>query len=271
MKRYAVIGQPVSHSLSPRIHAAFAAAAGIALEYQALAVEPEHLAARLAEWHAEGWSGFNVTLPHKQAAMALCGDVSERAQRAGAVNTLSRRDGDWQGDNTDGMGLMRDLERLGVALADKRVLILGAGGAARGIIGPLLAARPSSLVVSNRNPWKPEALSETFADLGVLTPRTHWALKGDAFDVVINATSAGHGGVMPPMPDGLFAKGGVAYDLSYGKAHRPFADWATAQSAAAVHDGLGMLVEQAAESFKGWHGVMPQTVPVLAKLREGSP
>ncbi len=268
MKRYAVIGQPVAHSLSPRIHAAFAAAAGVELDYQALAIEPEQLASRVAALHAEGWSGFNVTLPHKQAVMALCGEVSDAAQRAGAVNTLSRRDGDWRGDNTDGIGLIRDLERLNVALAEKRVLILGAGGAARGIIGPLLAAQPASLVVSNRNPWKPEALSETFADLGVLTPRTHWALKGDAFDVVINATSAGHGGIMPPMPNGLFAEGSVAYDLSYGQAHRPFADWATAQGAVAVHDGLGMLVEQAAESFRLWHSVMPETAPVLAALRK---
>ena len=267
MKRFAVIGQPVAHSLSPRIHAAFAAAAGIELDYQALAIDEADLATRLDALHDEGWAGFNVTLPHKQAVMARCEDLSEAARRAGAVNTLTRTDSGWHGDNTDGTGLVRDLARAGVVTAGQRVLILGAGGAARGIIAPLLATRPASLVISNRNPWKPEALSEAFADLGTLTPRTHWALKGDAFDLVINATSAGHSGPMPPMPDGLFADGAVAYDLSYGTAHAPFAEWAKAEGARVVHDGLGMLVEQAAASFARWHGVTPDTAPVLKALR----
>lgn len=267
MKRYAVIGQPVAHSLSPRIHLAFAKAAGLTLDYQALVIDEADLAARLSEMHSGGWAGFNVTLPHKQMVLALCEDLSDNARRAGAVNTLTLTHSGWRGDNTDGVGLIRDLERLGVALAGQRVLMLGAGGAARGIIAPLLATRPAALVISNRNPWKPESLSEAFADLGTLTPRTHWALKGDEFDVIINATSAGHSGAMTPMPDGLFADGAVAYDLSYGKAHGPFAEWAAAQGARHVYDGLGMLVEQAAESFRLWHGVAPDTAPVLAGLR----
>jgi len=267
MKRYGVIGQPVAHSLSPTIHKAFAEAAAITLDYQALAIDAADLAARLAALHGEGWAGFNVTLPHKQAVMALCQDLSDAARRAGAVNTLTPTPGGWHGDNTDGTGLVQDLARLGVTLAGRRVLVLGAGGAARGIIAPLLATRPASLTISNRNPWKPEALSEAFADLGTLTPRTHWALKGDAYDVIINATSAGHSGAMPPMPEGLFADGAVAYDLSYGKAHLPFAEWSTAQGARTVHDGLGMLVAQAAESFRLWHGVTPDAASVLALLR----
>lgn len=270
MKRCAVIGHPVAHSLSPRVHAAFADEAGIALDYQALDIAPDAFEARLAELHAEGWHGFNVTLPHKLAALALCGEaVSERARDAGAVNTLLRSDTGWRGDNTDGEGLLRDLrDNLGVALAGRRVLLLGAGGAARGIIAPLLAQQPAELALSNRNPWKPEALAEAFAGRGPLRPCTHHALKGDAFDVVINATSAGHSGGFPRMPPGLFADGAVAYDLSYGQAHAPFADWARTEGAARIHDGLGMLVEQAAVSFELWHGVLPHTDRVLSALRE---
>lgn len=270
MKRYAVIGQPVAHSLSPRIHAAFAAAAGVALEYDRMEISDADLAARLQVLYDQNWQGFNVTLPHKQAVMALCASVTPRAERAGAANTLMRDAAGWRGDNTDGVGLLRDLQGLGVAVAGKRVLVLGAGGAARGLLAPLLEARPACLAVSNRNPWKPEALRDAFQDLGPVLPRTHWALKGEVYDVVLNAMSAGHAGQMPPLPPGLMATGAVAYDLSYGAAHAPFAAWASGAGAAQVHDGLGMLVEQAAESFLCWHGVLPDTRSVLAAVREAT-
>lgn len=266
MTRCAVIGHPIAHSLSPRLHAAFAAQVGLTLDYQALDIPPEALADRLKGLFDEGWCGFNITLPHKTAVAALCQRLHPRAEQAGAVNTLVRDEAGWLGDNTDGLGLMADLARLGIAVNGRRVLILGAGGAARGILGPLLAASPATLVVSNRNPWKPEALAETFAPLGRVHPRTHLSLKGDRYDLVINATSAGHAGTLPRLPPGLLEAGSVAYDLSYGKAHGPFADWAVQAGARAVHDGLGMLVEQAAESFSRWHGQRPDTAPVLASL-----
>lgn len=266
--RYAVIGQPVAHSLSPRIHPQFAAQFGLALQYEAIDVAPADLAARIAQLHTDGYAGLNVTLPHKAAVAALCESVSERAALAGAVNCLSRRDSGWIGDNTDGEGLVRDLLRLGIAIAGRRVLIVGAGGAARGIIGPLLAAAPSELVVSSRNPWKPEELAERFKAQGALAPRTHLALKGDRYDLIINATSAGHEGAMPRLPSNLLAEGGACYDLSYGPAHAPFAAWAQSQrGVAVVADGLGMLVEQAAVSFDIWLGHRPETDPVLAALR----
>jgi shikimate dehydrogenase len=271
MSRFAVIGQPIAHSKSPFIHAAFARAAGIALQYEALEVSPDDLAGSLAKLHAEGFAGVNVTLPHKTAVAAHCETVSERAERAGAVNTLTRTATGWAGDNTDGAGLLADLARLGIALEGRRVLLLGAGGAARGVIAPLLAARPAQLAVSNRNPWKPEELAERFKALGNIVPRTHLSLKGDAYDVVLNATSAGHSGAMPRLPGALLAKGGAAYDLSYGAAHAPFAEWARSEGAAVVADGLGMLVAQAAEAFAGWHGVKPDLAPVLASLRAPEP
>lgn len=268
MDRYAVIGSPVQHSQSPKIHAQFAAQTGQALSYEAIEIAPEALATELQRLHVEGYRGLNVTLPHKLAAMKLCEGVSERAQLAGAVNTLVRSDGGWQGDNTDGAGLIADLrDNLKIALAGQRVLVLGAGGAARGILKPLLEQRPAELVVSNRNPWKPEELAEQFKPHGKVRPCTHLALKGDRFDVIINATSAGHDGRAPRLPGQLLAAGGVCYDLSYGKAFLPFADWARGQRAAQVADGLGMLVEQAAVSFELWRGVRPATAGVLQALR----
>jgi shikimate dehydrogenase len=267
--RYAVIGQPVAHSKSPAIHAAFAAACAQTLSYEAIEVPADTLAARLQQLHADGYLGLNVTLPHKAAAATLCETISERAQLAGAVNTLSRSDAGWRGDNTDGEGLMRDLARLGFAVEAQRVLLLGAGGAVRGILAPLLLARPASLTVSNRSPWKPEALAEQFKAIGAVAPRTHLALKGDQFDLIINATSAGHGGAMPRMPAGLLADGGACYDLSYGTAHAPFRAWAQSQGATRIADGLGMLVEQAAAAFAIWRGVRPATARVLDALRKG--
>lgn len=265
--RYAVIGQPISHSRSPVIHAQFAQQTAQDLVYEAIAIAPEALASELQRLHAEGVRGLNVTLPHKQAVAKICESVSERAQLAGAVNTLTRTDAGWIGDNTDGEGFVTDLARLGLGVAGRRVLVLGAGGAARGILAPLLTARPAQLVVSNRNPWKPEELAELFKPLGVVTPRTHLALKGDRYDLIINATSAGHGGGIPMLPGQLLATGGDCYDLSYCDAHAPFARWAASQGAERIEDGLGMLIEQAASSFAIWRGVRPHTDSVMDFVR----
>lgn len=266
--RYAVIGQPVAHSLSPRIHQQFAAQSSDRLVYEAIEVTADELPVTLHALHGEGYRGLNVTLPHKQAVAGLCHSVSERASLAGAVNTLIAEPEGWRGDNTDGEGLIRDLQRLGIEPGDRRVLLIGAGGAARGILGPLLALGPRELVLSNRNPWKPEALAEAFRGLGRLRPCTHLALKGDRFDLVINATSAGHEGRAPRLPDGLIDRAGVAYDLSYGPAHAPFKAWALAQGAATVHDGLGMLVEQAGAAYQLWRGRKPGVSPVISALRD---
>lgn len=268
MDRYAVIGQPVAHSQSPRIHAQFAQQAGEQISYQAIEVAPADLGARLQELHAQGYGGLNLTLPHKAAGAAACVSVSAAAQRAGAVNTLVRREHGWHGENTDGPGLVRDLVvNLATPLAGQRILVLGAGGAARGIIEPLLLQAPAELVLSGRTPWKAEEIAAAFKSLGPIRPSTHLALKGDRFDLVLNATSAGHQGEAPRLPAGLFAPAALAYDLNYGRAAAPFLAWAQAQSAARASDGLGMLVEQAAEAYQFWRGRRPETAAVLALLR----
>lgn len=268
MDIYAVLGQPISHSKSPQIHKLFAEQVGASLVYGALEVAPDKLAETLKGLHENGYKGLNATLPHKAAVAALCENVSARAEIGGAVNTLVRTATGWQGDNTDGEGLIQDLKNLGISIKNKRVLVLGAGGAARGILKPLLDEKPAELALSNRNPWKPEELAEKFKPHGSIRPVTHIALKGDLFDVIINATSAGHGGAMPRLPGQLLAKGGACYDLNYGKAFEPFAQWARTQNAVLISDGLGMLVEQAASAFQLWRGVRPNTQPVIAQLRK---
>lgn len=265
--RYAVIGHPISHSKSPAIHSAFARATQQDLHYEAVEVPAGTLADALKRLHDDGMRGVNVTQPHKAEAAALCETTSERAQLAGATNTLIRTDTGWRGDNTDGEGLIRDLARLAYVIEGRDVLVLGAGGAVCGMLAPLLAARPASLTVSNRNPWKPEKLAEQFRALGTVLPRTHMTLKGFRFDLIINATSAGYSGQMPRLPPDLLADGGACYDLSYGDAHAPFRAWAEAQGATRIADGLGMLVEQAAAAFALWRGVRPETGAVLASLR----
>ncbi len=267
MDRYAVIGHPIAHSLSPQIHAQFADATGESLSYEAIAVPPDQLIETVQSLHQQNYLGLNVTLPHKLEVMRHCEQLTERAQLAGAVNTLLRTERGWQGDNTDGEGLIRDLARLGYAVRQQRVLVLGAGGAVRGILEPLLAEQPAELVVSNRNPWKPEALAEAFKEVGTLRPCTHLALKGDRFDLIIHATAAGHAGDFPKLPGQLLAEGGACYDLSYGQAHAPFRAWAQTQNAGRIADGLGMLVEQAAAAFALWRGVRPDTQPVMGLLR----
>ena len=270
MDRFAVLGQPIAQSLSPTIHGAFAAQFGIQLSYEKLEVTPAEFAETLAYLHREGYRGLNVTAPHKLAALAGAVAKSARAELAGAANTLSHTAAGWHADTTDGDGLIRDLrDNHWLALGGKRVLLLGAGGAARGVLKPLLDERPALLVVSSRTPWTVEKLAEQFKAHGPIRPSTHIALKGERFDVIINATSAGLAGEVPRLPPALLADNGACYDLSYGKAFAPFRDWALLQGARVVADGLGMLVEQAASSFALWHGRRPQTGPVIARLRGG--
>lgn len=266
---HAVFGHPVAHSLSPRIHAAFARQAGIALRYEAIDAEPAGFADALAAFAARGGRGANVTLPLKEAALALCAEASERARRAGAVNTLIRlADDRWRGDNTDGSGLVRDLAgRHGLDLRARRVLLLGAGGAARGVAPALLDAGIGELILANRTPERADALADALGD----PARVHVRYLDDlaaqgAFDLLVNATSATRGGTLPELPMSLAGVRSVAVDLSYGEAAIPFLAWARAAGCIAAIDGLGMLIEQAADSFALWHGLRPDTDAVYAEL-----
>jgi shikimate dehydrogenase len=271
---YAVIGNPIAHSKSPEIHQAFAAQTGADLGYSRLLAPFDGFAQAVEAFRVSGGKGLNVTLPFKLEAYALARERSERAALAGAVNTLIRLDDGWRGDNTDGAGLIADLtDNLGVDLGGRRLLILGAGGAAHGILAPLLGLKPSRIVVCNRTLRRAEELARHFASFGAIDALTPADLHGDTFDFVLHATSAsftlGDGDPAPASsgPAVTFSPGALAYDLSYGPAARPFLAWAAARGAARCVDGLGMLVEQAAESFWLWRGARPATAPVIATLR----
>lgn len=264
--RFAVFGSPVAHSLSPRIHTAFAAQFGIALEYRAIEVAPDNFADVLARFHSEGGAGANVTLPLKELAVSQVLVMDRAARRAGAVNTLIRSDRGWDGANTDGLGFVADLQRLRVGLDGIDVLVFGAGGAVRGIVGPLLDAGVHSIGIVNRNVGRARALVDAFADARLrVEPLPSGSMH--APDLLINAVSAGHGGDALNWPAGCCRAHTVAYDLSYGAAAARFLEWARGAGARVVLDGLGMLVGQAAESFARWHGVRPAIEPVLAELR----
>ncbi|MGB0128388.1 MAG: shikimate dehydrogenase [Rhodocyclaceae bacterium] len=271
---YCVFGNPIAHSKSPAIHAAFARQTGQDLTYEAILVPRDGFATTVKDFAARGGRGANVTVPFKEEAFALATELSPRAAAAGAVNTLSFPSGAIVGDNTDGAGLVADLRiNLGCDLRGRRILLLGAGGAARGVMGPLLAERPSGLTVANRTASKAEALARAFDGAALenaLAVRGcgFAALAGNEFDLVINATSASLAGEVPDLPLGLFAAGCLAYDMMYGKGPTPFLQLAQRQGAARLADGLGMLVEQAAEAFFAWRGVRPDTAPVLADLRQ---
>ena len=266
--RYCVLGNPVAHSRSPAIHARFAAQCGQDITYEAMLAPLDGFAETVRRFIARGGKGANVTVPFKEEAFRLCTRCSARAERAGAVNTLAFVDDEIFGDNTDGAGLVRDIEvNLGVALAGKRILLLGAGGAARGVIAPLLAGRPAGLFIANRSVDKAEALARQFADKGTVDAGNFAKIAGLQFDIVINATSASLAGDSLPLPDGIFAPGSLAYDMMYGKGETPFLARARAQGAGRLADGLGMLVEQAAEAFLVWRGMRPETAPVLVELR----
>lgn len=265
--RYAVFGHPVVHSLSPRIHAAFGTQLGIPMQYAAIDASPEDFANALGAFAASGGLGANITLPHKERALALCTEASDRARRAGAANTLSRRNGQWHGDNTDGVGLVHDLtERRRLDLRGRRVLMLGAGGAARGVSPALLDAGIGELWVVNRTAERADALADALGEPGRVHTR-YWSDLGNlgAFDMIVNATSAGRGGGIE-LPFSLAGNRTLAVDLSYGEAAVPFLAWVRAAGCEHAFDGIGMLVEQAAESFAIWHGKRPDTDPVFASL-----
>jgi shikimate dehydrogenase len=263
--RYAVIGHPVAHSRSPWIHARFARDTGERLEYGALDAPVDGFVRAVEKFRAEGGKGLNVTLPFKEEAFRFCAETSARAALAQAVNTLVLDRERPFGDNTDGVGLVRDLtENLGRALTGARVLLLGAGGAGQGVAAPLAQAGLAELVIANRTAARAQALAARVAGAEACTFE---ALEGRAFDVVVNATSAGLAGELPPLPRGLFLPEALAYDMVYGR-DTEFLAMARAAGAAAS-DGLGMLVEQAAESFLLWRGVRPRATSVLAELRAG--
>jgi shikimate dehydrogenase len=266
--RYAVVGNPIGHSKSPRIHALFAAQTGQRLRYDALLAPLDGFADTLEKFHEEGGRGLNVTLPFKEAAWRWVDQRSDRAQLAGAVNTIVLGPGSERfGDNTDGVGLVRDLrENLGVDLRGRRLLLLGAGGAAHGVIGPLLAEEPAALLVANRTVSRARELADVFAPCGPVGACGFADLQGH-FDLLINATSAGLRGEVPPLPGGLVGAESSCYDMLYADEPTPFVRWAGEQGATLAADGLGMLVEQAAESFHLWRGVRPATQPVIAALR----
>jgi len=266
--RYAVFGHPVSHSKSPAIHRMFADQFGLAIDYRAIDVEPGTFDEVVRRFRDEGGKGCNVTVPYKQEAWQLASERSGRAELAGAVNTLKFDGEKILGDNTDGIGLLRDITiNLDQPLFDKHLLVLGAGGAVRGIIGSLLEQAPRSLTLANRTVSKAEELAKIFSTIGPVTPCGFEQLAGRRFDVVINGTAASLGGELPPLPDELFNDNALAYDLMYAKQPTVFMEWAANHGAARVADGLGMLVEQAAESFGIWWGKHPQTAEVIEALR----
>ncbi len=268
--RYAVFGNPIKHSKSPQIHAAFAEQTGQRMIYRAQLVEVGHFDDAARAFFDGGGLGLNITVPFKLDAFEFAGELSGRARRAGAVNTLARQDdGSIYGDNTDGVGLVRDLSsNLGWEISERRVLLLGAGGAVRGILEPLLRRHPASVVIANRTTDKAVELAKAFADLDVPVEGCGFdALSEREFDLVINGTSASLAGELPPLPDGLLSDTGCCYDMMYGAEPTPFMRWAAGQMAWAVADGLGMLVEQAAESFCIWRGVRPETRRVIEQLR----
>lgn len=272
-KKYAVMGNPVAHSKSPQIHRAFAQACGVRLEYTAIQVDAGGFVQAVDQFRAQGGAGLNVTVPYKLEAHALATRLSERARAAGAVNTLKFERGEIVGDNTDGVGMVRDIEEnLGRAIRAQRVLIVGAGGAVRGVLGPVLAAEPTEVVIANRTRAKAEELVMLFANAsarGLLRAAglTDAADDGHGFDIVINGTAASLKGEVPMLPPQVFARDALAYDMMYGAERTPFLQWASERGVTQLADGLGMLVEQAAESFFIWHARRPQTASVMQMLR----
>lgn len=267
--RYAVMGRPVGHSKSPLIHRMFAQQTGQAIRYDAIEVPLDGFARALERFRADGGKGLNITVPFKQQAWLLADRRSDRAERAGAVNTLVfNEDGSLYGDNTDGIGLVRDLTRNhALELSGRRILLLGAGGAARGVLQPLLEQHPALLVIANRTASKALELARLFGDLGPVEGCGFDDLAGREFDLVINATAAGLDDRVPELPAGLLAEHCACYDLMYGDQPTAFVRHARQQGARLALDGLGMLVEQAAESFFIWRGVRPDTDAVIRALR----
>jgi shikimate dehydrogenase len=274
VKRFAVFGDPIAHSLSPRIHAAFSKQTNIPLTYTAIHAPVATFETQLADFIRDGGVGANITLPLKSLVVPICAELSDFARRIGAVNTLSRRlDDHWRGDNTDGPGLLEDLvRRHNINLYGRRVLMLGAGGAARAAAFALLETDIDSLVITNRTPARAAALADSLADPERVMTNTFADFRNEhAFDIVIDATSAGHSDAGHKLPQHLIAANTVCYHLSYGKAAQNFIALARQAGAKRVFDGLGMLVEQAAEAFKIWNDVRPETDDIYAELRAEAP
>ncbi len=268
--KYAVFGNPIKHSKSPAIHAAFAAQCGQQIQYRAVRVDEGDFTRAAREFFNAGGAGLNVTVPFKEEAFRFADQLSERARRAGAVNTLSlAADGQIEGDNTDGIGLVRDMvANLGWVIQGQRVLIIGAGGAVRGVLEPLLREQPREVFIVNRTAQRAEQLAQEFADCGTLAGGGYTALGERQFDLVINASSAGLAGETPDLPSALLTERSCCYDMIYGPEPTPFMRWAAHHAAWAVSDGLGMLVEQAAQSFYIWRGMRPATQAVISEIRE---
>lgn len=268
--QYAVFGNPIRHSKSPEIHAAFARQSGQDMVYRTHMVEEGLFEESARRFFANGGKGLNITVPCKLDAFSFADTLSDRARRAGAVNTLALQDdGTVYGDNTDGAGIVRDmLENLAWEVSGRRVLILGAGGAVRGILGPLLARKPSHVVIANRTVDKARSLAREFSEIGEVRGCSYDGLAGSQFDIIINGTSASMSGELPPLPGQLLADNACCYDMMYAANATPFMHWAAGEAAWAVSDGLGMLVEQAAESFCIWRGIRPETGPVIELVRE---
>jgi shikimate dehydrogenase len=260
----------VAHSWSPFIHGLFARETGQAMSYRLYDFAPDEFEARVREFFAQGGRGLNITLPHKIAAVDIASELTTRAAHSGAVNTLAmQKDGTILGDNTDGAGLVRDLcDNLGLVIIRRRILIVGAGGAARGVIAPLLALEPSQVVIANRTAERAQNLAGAFAKLGPVQGVGLRYITGDAFDLIINATSASLSGDLPPMSNAIVGPETVCYDMAYGKNETPFVQWSLKRGCARAVQGWGMLVEQAAESFRVWRGSRPSTATVLTALKE---
>jgi shikimate dehydrogenase len=266
--QYGVVGHPVAHSLSPFIHAMFARQTGQSLSYRLFDFAPEELEQRIGAFFAGGGRGLNITLPYKVAAMTCAGELTPRAQHAGAINTLAvRKDGTILGDNTDGVGLTQDLcVNQRVVVTRRRILIIGAGGAVRGVLAPLLALTPEVVIIANRTADRAKALAAAFAQMGNVQGVGFRYIAGGPYDVVINATSASLTGEIPDVPVAVIGPDTFCYDMAYGKGDTAFVRWCMELGCRTAASGWGMLVEQAAESFRVWRGVRPLTGPVLSAL-----
>lgn len=269
MDNYGVMGNPIQHSKSPAIFRLFAEQTKQQLHYASILVALDGLSSALTEFKKEGGKGVNITLPFKHRAFSLVDSVSERAQRAEAINTIQfNEDGTLFGDNTDGVGLVRDiLTNHKVSIKNKRILVLGAGGAVRGVLDAIIGEQPSEVVVSNRTENKAVALAEAFADVGPIIACPLSLLENNSFDMVINGTSASLQDEMLDLPGSILKEGAFCYDMVYGKGLTPFLRWAREQGAVTCVDGLGMLVEQAAESFYLWRKIKPETGSILSEMR----
>ena len=267
--RYAVVGNPVAHSLSPRIHASFAAQTAQNISYEAIELPVDSFASGIRGLQQRGFSGVNVTVPFKREAWELSDQLSERAQNAGAVNTLSfLEDGSVSGDNTDGVGLTRDLtQNLGVAIERQNILLLGAGGAVRGVLGPILALSPDRLTIANRTPQKAVSLAQDFEQFGEIHALAYEELGSASFDLIINGTAAGLDNQIPPITDAVLGKNAVCYDMMYNVSQATaFVDWALSHGGNQAFVGRGMLVEQAAAAFHAWRDIYPRTAEVIKSL-----